>query len=175
MDAAAAALAEQLVLRQAQHERQSSLLPGMDRSLVGWAVPTVPGPCSCSGLLIAVGDRQPFRLLSPLITHHSSPVTQEAQPPLLPLPDKPSIVVLPFVNMSEDPKQDYFSDGITEDLTTDLAKISSLFVIARNSAFTYKGKAVKVQDVSREMGVQYILEGSVRRTRPRTAHHGAVH
>ena len=82
---------------------------------------------------------------------------------VLPLPDKPSIVVLPFVNMSDDPEQDYFSDGITEDLTTDLSKISSLFVIARNSAFTYKGKAVKVQDVSREMGVRYVLEGSVRK------------
>jgi adenylate cyclase len=71
--------------------------------------------------------------------------------------------VLPFVNMSEDPKQDYFSDGITEDLTADLSKLSGFFVIARNSAFTYKGKAVKVQDVSREMGVRYVLEGSVRK------------
>jgi TolB-like protein/predicted Zn-dependent protease len=69
--------------------------------------------------------------------------------------------VLPFVNMSEDPKQEYFSDGLTEVLTSDLSKISSLFVIARNSAFTYKGKAVKVQDVGREMGVRYVLEGSV--------------
>ena len=65
--------------------------------------------------------------------------------------------MLPFVNMSNDPEQDYFSDGITEDITSDLSKISSLFVIARNSAFTYKGKAVKVQDVSREMGVRYVL------------------
>jgi TolB-like protein/Flp pilus assembly protein TadD len=72
--------------------------------------------------------------------------------------------VLPFVNMSDDPKQDYFSDGITEDITSDLSKISSLFVIARNSAFTYKGKAVKVQDVSRELGVRYVLEGSVRKS-----------
>jgi adenylate cyclase len=71
--------------------------------------------------------------------------------------------VLPFTNMSTDPEQEYFSDGITEDITTDLSKISSLFVIARNSAFTYKGKAVKVQDVSREMGVRYVLEGSVRK------------
>jgi TolB-like protein/predicted Zn-dependent protease len=77
------------------------------------------------------------------------------------LPDEPSIVVLPFTNMSNDPDQDYFSDGLTEVLTGDLSKISSLFVIARNSAFTYKGKAVKVQDVSREMGVRYVLEGSV--------------
>ena len=67
--------------------------------------------------------------------------------------------------MSEDPKQDYFSDGITEDITSDLSRIASLFVIARNSAFTYKGKAVKVQDVSREMGVRYVLEGSVRKAR----------
>ncbi len=81
----------------------------------------------------------------------------------LPLPDKPSIVVLPFVNMSNDPEQEYFSDGVTEDVTTDLSRISSLFVIARNSAFTYKGKAVKVQEVSRELGVRYVLEGSVRK------------
>ena len=83
------------------------------------------------------------------------------QPQSLPLPDKPSIVVLPFVNMSKDPEQEYFSDGLTEVLTGDLTRISGLFVIARNSAFTYKGKAVKVQDVSKEMGVRYVLEGSV--------------
>ena len=97
-----------------------------------------------------------------------SSVTQAA-PAALPLPDKPSIVVLPFDNMSKDPEQDYFSDGITEDSTSDLSKISSLFVIARNSAFTYKGKAVKVQDVSREMGVRYVLEGSVRKPTSRCA------
>src|SRR5882672_1873372 len=83
--------------------------------------------------------------------------------PALPLPDKPSIVVLPFVNMSEDPKQDYFSDGLTEDLTSDLSQVSSLFVISRNSAFTYKGKAVKLPEVSRELGVRYVVEGSVRK------------
>jgi adenylate cyclase len=80
-----------------------------------------------------------------------------------PVPDKPSIVVLPFDNMSGDPEQEYFSDGITEDLTTDLASIPELFVIARNSAFTYKGRAVNVADVGRELGVRYVLEGSVRR------------
>jgi TolB-like protein/Flp pilus assembly protein TadD len=82
-----------------------------------------------------------------------------------PLPDKPSIVVLPFVNMSEDPEQEYFSDGITEDLTTDLSKISGLFIIARNSAFQYKSKAVDVKKISRELGVRYVLEGSVRRSK----------
>lgn len=82
----------------------------------------------------------------------------------LPLPDKPSIVVLPFTNMSDDPTQEHFSDGITEDITTDLSRLSSLFVIARNSAFTYKGKATKVQDISRELGVRYVLEGSMRKS-----------
>ena len=80
-----------------------------------------------------------------------------------PLPDKPSIAVLPFVNMGGDPDQEYFSDGITEDLITDLSKISGLFVIARNSTFTYKGKPVKIRQVAEELGVRYVLEGSVRR------------
>ena len=80
-----------------------------------------------------------------------------------PLPDKPSIAVLPFVNMSGDPEQEYFSDGMTEDLITELSKMSGLFVIARNSVFTYKGKPVKVQQVAEELGVRYVLEGSVRR------------
>ena len=81
-----------------------------------------------------------------------------------PLPDKPSIAVLPFVNMSEDPKQEFFSDGITEEIITALSKIPRLFVIARNSTFTYKGKAVKVKQVSEELGVRYVLEGSVRKS-----------
>jgi TolB-like protein/class 3 adenylate cyclase len=80
------------------------------------------------------------------------------------LPDKPSIAVLPFENMSDDPKQEYFSDGLTEEIITALSKIQRLFVIARNSTFTYKGKPVKVQQVSRELGVRYVLEGSVRKS-----------
>ena len=80
-----------------------------------------------------------------------------------PLPDKPSIAVLPFVNLSGDKEQEYFSDGMTEDLITDLSKISGLLVIARNSTFTYKGKPVKVKQVAEELGVRYVLEGSVRR------------
>lgn len=75
--------------------------------------------------------------------------------------------MLPFVNLSGDPTQEYFSDGITEEITSALSRISGLFVIARNSAFTYKGKAVKVQDVSKEMGVCYVLEGSVQKTEQR--------
>ena len=80
------------------------------------------------------------------------------------LPNKPSLVVLPFQNMSADPEQEYFVDGLVEDFTTALACIPSLFVIARNSAFTYKGRAVDVRDVGRDLGVRYVLEGSVRRT-----------
>jgi len=81
-----------------------------------------------------------------------------------PLPDKPSIAVLPFVNMSEDPKQEFFSDGMTEEIITTLSKSPYLFVIARQSTFTYKGKPVKVKQVSEELGVRYVLEGSVRRS-----------
>jgi adenylate cyclase len=77
--------------------------------------------------------------------------------------EKPSIAVLPFDNMSGDPEQEYFSDGITEDIITDLSKVSGLFVVARNTAFTYKGKPVKVQQVGQELGVAFILEGSVRK------------
>ena len=80
-----------------------------------------------------------------------------------PLPDKPSIAVLPFDNLSNDPDQEYLSDGITESIITRLAKIPGLFVIARNSSFTYKGKPVKVQQVGRELGVRYVLEGSVQK------------
>jgi adenylate cyclase len=84
-----------------------------------------------------------------------------------PLPDKPSIAVLPFTNMSDDPKQEYFSDGITENIITALSKTPKLFVIARNSTFTYKDKPVKVQQVAEELGVRYILEGSVQKTEDR--------
>ena len=79
------------------------------------------------------------------------------------LPEKPSIAVLPFQNMSGDTEQEYFADGITEDLITDLSKISGLFVIARNSSFVYKGRSVKVQEIGRDLGVRFVLEGSVRK------------
>ncbi len=83
--------------------------------------------------------------------------------PALPLPDKPSLAVLPFDNLSGDPEQGYFADGIVEDITTALARVSGLFVIARNSSFAYRGKAVDVRQVGRELGVRYVLEGSVRK------------
>lgn len=78
--------------------------------------------------------------------------------------DKPSVAVLPFDNLSGDPEQDYFSDGMTEDLITDLSQVSGLFVLARNTAFTYKGRAVNVREVGRELGVNYVLEGSIRKS-----------
>jgi len=81
----------------------------------------------------------------------------------LALPDKPSIAVLPFANMSGDPEQEYFADGMVEEITTALSRIRWLFVIARNSSFTYKGRAIDVKQVARELGVRYVLEGSVRR------------
>lgn len=81
----------------------------------------------------------------------------------LKIPDKPSIAVLPFINMSGDKEQEYFSDGLTEDLITDLSRLSGLFVISRNSVFAYKGKSTKVDKIGRELGVKYVLEGSVRK------------
>src|SRR5262249_23257010 len=94
--------------------------------------------------------------------------TEPAQPSepssALPLPDKPSVAVLPFTNMSGDPEQEFFADGIAEDVITALSRYPSLFVIARNSCFTYKGRAVDVKLVGRELGVCYVLEGSVRKS-----------
>ena len=84
--------------------------------------------------------------------------------PSLPLPDKPSIAVLPFTNLSGDPEQDYFADGMVEDIITGLSRIKWIFVIARNSSFAYRGKAMDVRQIGRELGVRYVLEGSVRRS-----------
>jgi adenylate cyclase len=98
----------------------------------------------------------------------SPPVaTASVQKAALPLPDKPSIAVLPFENMTGDPKQEYFADGFTEQIITSLSKIPELFVISRNSTFTYKGRPVKVQQVSEELGVRYVLEGSVQKSSSR--------
>jgi TolB-like protein len=91
----------------------------------------------------------------------------DGRPAPVALPDKPSIAVLPFQNMSGDPEQDYFADGIVEDIITALSRYQSLFVIARNSSFTYKGRAVDVKQVGRELGVRYVLEGSVRKSADR--------
>jgi len=105
----------------------------------------------------------PIRIYRIIMKNDLSERFASEQQAALPLPDKPSIAVLPFNNMSGDPDQEYFSDGITEDIITALSRSSMLFVISRNSSFTYKGAAVDARKVSRDLGVRYILEGSVRK------------
>jgi TolB-like protein/class 3 adenylate cyclase len=105
---------------------------------------------------------EPSDWQAPVTSEVTVATTAAPQVPL-PLPDKPSIAVLPFQNMSGDPEQEYFVDGLVEDIITALSRFKSLFVIARNSTFTYKGKVVDIKQVGRELGVRYILEGSVRK------------
>ena len=104
---------------------------------------------------------RPVRAYAVCAGTHSVPTEGLGTAP--PLLDKPSIAVLPFQNMSGDPEQDYFADGVVEDIITALSRFKSLFVIARNSSFTYKGKAVDIKQIGRELGVWYVLEGSVRK------------
>src|SRR6266849_4101466 len=121
-----------------------------------------PGAFSLVGLAIIAATVVLVQHLSLLPPAPSGSIPR-AQPAALSSPSIPSIAVLPFTNMSGERDQDYFSDGITDDLITSLSRVPNLFVIARTSTFTYKGKAAKVQDISRELGVQYLLEGSVRK------------
>src|ERR1700720_3796294 len=111
-----------------------------------------------------IGEQQLKNIARPVRAYHVRVDSIATSVPAPALPDKPSIAVLPFLNMSGDPEQEYFADGMTEDLITDLSKVSGLFVIARNSTFTYKGKAVDVKGVGRELGVRFLLEGSVRKS-----------
>ena len=111
-----------------------------------------------------IGEQSLKNIARPLRVYRVLPQqSAEARAPALSLPDKPSIGVLPFANMSGDPKQEYFVDGMVEEIITALSRIRWLFVIARNSSFTYKGQAVDVKQVGRELGVRYVLEGSVRK------------
>jgi adenylate cyclase len=114
-----------------------------------------------------IGEQSLKNIARPLRVYRTGPASAPEQltapPAALPLPDKPSIAVLPFANMSGDPEQEYFADGMVEEIITALSRIRWLFVIARNSTFTYKGKAVDVKQVGRELGVRYVLEGSVRK------------
>src|SRR6516162_8095550 len=107
--------------------------------------------------------RRGYRFVGPIAKPDEPLVSTAARAAAPPLPDKPSIVVLPFANWSDDPEQEYLADGMVEDITTALSKLRWFFVIARNSAFTYKGLAVDVKTIGRELGVRYVLEGSVRR------------
>jgi adenylate cyclase len=121
-----------------------------------------------------LGEQQVKNIAQPIkayrIGGETSPTVTPVVGSSLPLPDKPSIAVLPFVNMSGDPEQEYFVDGMVEEIITALSRIHWLFVIARNSTFTYKGRAVDVKQVGRELGVRYVLEGSVRKG----GHHRAI-
>jgi adenylate cyclase len=114
-----------------------------------------------------IGEQSLKNIARPLRVYRAgpstAPVLAAAPATALPLPDKPSIAVLPFANMSGDPEQEYFADGMVEEIITALSRIRWLFVIARNSTFTYKGQAVDVKQVGRELGVRYVLEGSVRK------------
>jgi len=110
-----------------------------------------------------IGEQQLKNIARPVRAYHLRLDSTVISAPAPALPDKPSIAVLPFLNMSGDQEQEYFVDGMTEDLITDLSKVSGLFVIARNSSFTYKGKAVDVKRIGRELGVRHVLEGSVRK------------
>lgn len=103
-------------------------------------------------------------LLDAEVTAGEAAVSRALPPALVPPDDRPSLVVLPFANLSGDPQQDYFADGMVEDITAALARIRWFFVIARNSAFTYRGRAVDVRQIGRELGVRYVLEGSVRKS-----------
>jgi TolB-like protein len=105
--------------------------------------------------------RRGYRYVGPAVVTDASAAARAASAPTL--PDKPSVAVLPFSNLSGDPEQEYFADGMVDDIITGLARINWLFVIARNSTFTYKGRAVDVKQVGRELGVRYVLEGSVRK------------
>jgi TolB-like protein len=110
-----------------------------------------------------IGDQQLKNIERPVRVYRMRASGAPSSPPALPLPDKPSIAVLPFQNMSGDPEQEYFGDGMVEEITTALSRFKQLFVIARNSSFAYKGRAVDVKQVGRELGVRYVLEGSVRK------------
>jgi len=111
-----------------------------------------------------IGEQQLKNIARPVRVYRVGNHAPKTSPvPALPLPDKPSIAVLPFANLSGDPEQEYFADGMVEEIITALSRIHWLFVIARNSSFTYKGQAVDVKQIGRELGVRYVLEGSVRK------------
>ena len=124
-----------------------------------WALPTL----IVTTLLLLAAGAWWWRSTAQVMTTQAGIAPASLERMAFPLPDKPSIAVLPLTNMSEDTGQEYFADGMTEDLITDLSKVSGLFVIARNSSFAYKGRSVNIPQIAEELGVRYVLEGSVRR------------
>src|SRR5215813_2624910 len=152
-------------VRQALGDSKQTMIATMPRSgyrftapvlcVAANAVAAAPGTAGVSPALFQRTGEVPVQRAG------ETPAVPGLQSPLL---DRPSVAVLPFANLSGDPQQDYFSDGMAEDITTELSRFSELLVIARNSAFQYKGKALDVRQVGRELGARYILEGSVRRS-----------
>jgi adenylate cyclase len=148
-----------IVISRTVHEAVAGRLKAGFDDLGNLALKNIERPVQAFGVRWEPGDwtaSAPSETVTPIAT---PPVTEVP----LTLPDKPSIAVLPFQNMSDDPEQEYFADGMVEDVITELSRIRWLFVIARNSTFIYKGQAVDVKRVARELGVRYVLEGSVRK------------
>ena len=139
----------------------------------GYVRKTLPLAFTDLGLQTVKNIEEPIRAYALKATFACRNRNGEQTKPL-PLPDKPSIAVLPFTNMSGDPEQEYFADGMTEDIITGLSHLKWLFVIARNSTFTYKGKAVDVRQVGQDLGVRYVLEGSCQGVRQPHPYHRPV-
>ena len=135
----------------------------ISRTVLNHARDKVPFDVEDAGEQTLKNIARPVHVYRIIITPSQRPATPKSEVPALALPDKPSVAVLPFTNMSRDPEQEFVSDGIAEDVITALSRYPSLFVIARNSSFTYKGRSVDVKQVGRELGVRYVLEGSVRK------------
>jgi TolB-like protein/class 3 adenylate cyclase/Flp pilus assembly protein TadD len=146
-----------IVISRTVHEAVTGRLKATFGDLGGLALKNIERPVQAFGVKWEPSDWQPP------VTSEVTIASATAQVPL-PLPDKPSIAVLPFQNMSGDPEQEYFVDGLVEDITTALSRNRGLFVTARNSSFTYRGQAVDIRQVGRQLGVRYVLEGSVRKS-----------
>ncbi len=146
-----------ILISRTVQEAVSGRLKATFDDLGSLALKNIERPVQAFSVKWEPSDWQPRATSEPVV----APATASQTP--LPLPDKPSIAVLPFQNMSGDPEQEYFVDGLVEDIITALSRFKSLFVIARNSSFAYKGKPVDIKRVGRELGVRYVLEGSVRK------------
>jgi TolB-like protein len=148
------------VISRTVHEAVAGRVKATFEDLGSLALKNIERPVQAFGVKWEQSD---WQLL--VTSEVAAPATSPTTP--LPLPDKPSIAVLPFQNMSGDPEQEYFVDGMVEDIITALSRTKALFVIARNSSFAYKGKSPDVRQVGHELGVRYVLEGSVRKARNR--------
>jgi TolB-like protein/class 3 adenylate cyclase len=150
-----------IVISRTVHEAVMGRVKATFDDLGGLALKNIERPVQAFGVKWEPSDWQQA------VTTEVTVAPAAASQTSLPMPDKPSIAVLPFQNMSGDPEQEYFTDGITEDIITELSRFHEIFVIARNSSFIFKGKSVDVRAIARDLGVRYVLEGSIRRTASR--------